>query len=122
MKVLSDLPSNSAPAQPPPANNFWTNDSTLSGWVTSAGGVRFCRASQSPDVRPGESSWAIKPQNVSVCDCGCNGNNWSGHGAFYGGHSDPTFCQPGGGGWAGVVAEGQPKGGITQWATKIWIR
>jgi len=105
-----------------PVTDFWTSDAVLNGWVTSAGGVRFCRASVSPDVRPGDTSWAVKPQDVPVGDCGCNGKDWSGHGAFYGGHANASLCTPGGGGWAGVVDEGQPKGGITKWATKIWIR
>jgi hypothetical protein len=105
-----------------PVTDFWTNDGTMNGWVTGAGGVRFCRASVSPSVRPGDTSWAIKPQDVPVGDCGCNAAGWSGHGAFYGGHPDANFCTPSGGGWAGVVDEGQTKGNITNWATKIWIR
>jgi hypothetical protein len=105
-----------------PVTDFWTNDGTLNGWVNNAGGVRFCRASVSPNVRPGDTSWAIKPQDVPVGDCGCNAAGWAGHGAFYGGHPDATFCTPSGGGWAGVIDEGQTKGNITRWATKIWIR
>jgi hypothetical protein len=105
-----------------PVNDFWTSDVTLNGWATKAGGVRFCRASLSPTIRPGDTSWAIKPQDVGVGDCGCNGTGWVGHGAFYGGHADASFCTPGGGGWAGVVDEGQAKGNVTKWATKIWIR
>jgi hypothetical protein len=47
---------------------------------------------------------------------------WAGKGAFYGGHSDPTICNPSGGGWAGVADEGQPKGDIHKWGLQLWIR
>ncbi len=102
--------------------DFWTSDATLGGWVNSAGGAVLCRGSRSPDVRPGDSSWAVKPSDVPVGECGCNGMGWSGHGAYYGGHSDASFCTPSGGGWAGVADEAQAKGNISKWATKIWIR
>jgi len=105
-----------------PVLDFWTNDPKLSGWMTSAGGAVLCRASRSPNVRPGDTSWALKPQDQPAGDCGCNGAAWAGFGAFYGGHTNATACTPYGGGWAGVVDDGQPKGNITWWATKIWIR
>lgn len=105
-----------------PVTDFWTNDGTLGGWVNAAGGAVLCRASRSPNVRPGDTSWAVKPLDVPVGDCGCNAAGWGGHGAFYGGHSDANFCTPSGGGWAGVVGDGQTKGNIVKWATKLWIR
>lgn len=105
-----------------PIRSFWTTDSKLLGWITDASGAVLCRASQVPTVRPGDSSWAIKPLNSAVGNCGCNGSGWTGRGAFYGGHTDATSCVGMGGGWAGVADDGEPKGALVKFATKIWIR
>jgi len=82
----------------------------------------FCRGSESPDIRPGDSSWAIKPKDDHATDCGCNSGGWTGRGAYYGGHSDANQCTPSGGGWAGVAADGEAKGNIDKWELQIWIR
>jgi hypothetical protein len=105
-----------------PVSDFFSTDPRLQGWVSAAGGAVLCRASQSPDVRPGDSSWAIKPRNDSASACGCNSQEWVGRGAFYGGHSDSTLCNPSGGGWAAVTDNGQPKGGVEDWSLQIWVR
>lgn len=103
-------------------SDLMTTNETLRTWVSAAGGAIFCRASQEPDVRPGDSSWAIKPQDDTHAGCGCNDGGWTGRGAFYSGHIDPTSCNPSGGGWAGVADDGQPKGKIKKFGLKIWIR
>jgi hypothetical protein len=105
-----------------PISGLLTTNATLRGWVETAGGAVFCRGSQSPLVRPGDSSWAIKPKDDTHQDCGCNSGGWLGRGAFYGGHSDATLCNPSGGGWAGVTDDGQPKGGVKRFGVKLWIR
>jgi len=105
-----------------PLSSFTTTDSTLSGWVSAAGGAVFCRGSENPGVRPGDSSWAIKPQDDHEVDCGCNSMGWYGRGAFYGGHSNANQCASSGGGWAGVADNGTPKGNIDKWALELWIR
>jgi hypothetical protein len=102
--------------------DFYTTNDSLESWVNAAGGAVLCRASQSPDVRPGDSSWAVKPRNDTNQACGCNSSGWNGRGAFYGGHSDPTLCNPSGGGWSGVTDNGGAKGNITDWWLQIWIR
>jgi hypothetical protein len=105
-----------------PVSELFTTDALLQDWVNAAGGAVLCRASQSPDVRPGDSSWAIKPRNDTASECGCNSPGWVGRGAFYGGHSDPTLCNPSGGGWAAVTDNGVPKGGVEDWWLQIWVR
>jgi hypothetical protein len=105
-----------------PVSDFYTTNDTLQGWVDSAGGAVLCRASQSPDIRPGDSSWAIKPKNDTNQACGCNSSGWAGRGAFYGGHSNQTLCNPSGGGWAAVADNGQAKGNVTDWWLQIWVR
>ncbi|HKY38017.1 MAG TPA: fibrinogen-like YCDxxxxGGGW domain-containing protein [Polyangiaceae bacterium] len=105
-----------------PVTEFFTTDDTLQSWVDAAGGAVLCRASQSPDVRPGDSSWAVKPKDDTNQACGCNARGWSGRGGFYGGHSDPTFCSPSGGGWSGVTDNGGAKGNVTDWWLQLWIR
>ena len=105
-----------------PISSFNTTDSTLSGWVKAAGGAIFCRGSESPGVRPGDSSWAIKPKDDHEVDCGCNSGGWFGRGAYYGGHSNANQCTPSGGGWAGVAGDGETKGNIDKWELQIWIR
>jgi hypothetical protein len=105
-----------------PLSSFSTTDGELSGWVSTAGGAVLCRASESPGVRPGDSSWAIKPKDDTMTGCGCNSSGWAGHGAYYGGHSDPTYCNASGGGWAGVADNGEPKGDVEGWELQIWIR
>jgi hypothetical protein len=105
-----------------PVSEFWTSDDQLQDWVNAAGGAVLCRGSQSPDVRPGDSSWAIKPQDDTNTLCGCNSQGWTGRGAFYGGHSDQTQCNPSGGGWSAVTADGGAKGNVTDWWLQIWVR
>jgi hypothetical protein len=105
-----------------PISDFYTTNPALGGWVNAAGGAVLCRASQSPSVRPGDTSWAIKPKNDTETQCGCNSPSWTGRGAFYGGFTNPTLCNPSGGGWAGIADNGATKGGITRWSVQIWIR
>lgn len=105
-----------------PITDLLTTNQDLKGWVETAGGAILCRGSQSPDVRPGDSSWAIKPQDDMHGGCGCNDGGWLGRGAFYGGHPDATSCSPSGGGWSGVTDNGGPKGDIKRFGLKLWIR
>lgn len=105
-----------------PVTDLLTTNQQLRDWVDMAGGAIFCRGSKSPDVRPGDTSWAIKPQGDMHGDCGCNDGGWVGRGAFYGGFADATSCSPSGGGWSGVTDDGQPKGNIQRYGLKIWIR
>ena len=97
-----------------PVSQFATSESELQGWVSGAGGARFCRASRMSDVRPGDTSWAIKDRNDSNGQCGCSSGSWAGRGAYYGGSNNATVCGDYGGGWAGVVDDGEVKAGITQ--------
>jgi hypothetical protein len=99
-----------------------TSSIALSDMVRAAGGARFCRASSSPDARPGDTSWAIKPQNDSATECGCSASNWAGQGAFYGGHLNATSCGGYGGGWAAVRSNGEAKAGMNDVSTELWIR
>jgi hypothetical protein len=105
-----------------PVSDFYTTNTLLKDWVNAAGGAVLCRASQSPDVRPGDSSWAIKPKDDTNQACGCNNPGWTGRGAFYGGHSNPTLCNPSGGGWSSVTDNGGAKGNVTDWWLQLWIR
>ena len=105
-----------------PVTNFWTSDDELRGWVTEASGAVFCRASQSLDVRPGDTSWAVKPANDTNVECGCSSGQWIGRGAFYGGNLNPTACYAFGGGWASVRGDNEPKGGITDYQLELWVR
>ena len=36
--------------------NFETNDSRLNDWVSSDGGIVFCKAAYSPNIRPRDTS------------------------------------------------------------------
>jgi len=107
-----------------PARGFTTSDPTLANWVAGAAGAVFCEASRSPDIRPGDSSWALKPASDNETSCGCNSINWVGRGAYYGGVAEnPVSCGSWGGGFAGVKDTGQQKGGITtNGETRIYIR
>ncbi len=102
-----------------------TSEPQLTTWFTNGGGAQLCVGSGHPDVRPGETSWAVKPRDDSSNGCGCNNAGWNGRGAFYGGapNGEQTSCTGYGGGWAGVKGEGEAKGGITPpYETLIWIR
>ncbi len=105
-------------------SNLTSSDSDLSSWVTGAGGASFCRASRSNNVRPGDTSWAIRDRNENRSDCGCNNGSWRGRGAYYGGEmNNATACDPWGGGWAGVIDDSDQKGGITpDYETLIKVR
>jgi hypothetical protein len=105
-----------------PVTNLSTSESQLQDWVNEAGGAVFCRASQSLDVRPGDTSWAIKPANDTNADCGCNSRQWIGRGAFYGGNVNATSCYGFGGGWASVRDDYEQKGGILEYELELWIR
>lgn len=105
-----------------PITSLTSSNSDLQMWVDAAGGAIFCRGSKSPDVRPGDSSWAIKPKDDTHGDCGCNDGGWLGRGAFYGGHPDANSCNPSGGGWSGVTDAGEPKGNVKRFGLKIWVR
>ena len=106
-----------------PVTSFVTSDATLAGWVTAAGGAVFCRASRATDVRPGDTSWAIKPMDSKGTGCGCDDPTSRDRGAFYGGVLQATSCASWGGGWAGVKADGETKSGLTSTTDlSIWIR
>jgi hypothetical protein len=106
-----------------PISNVMTSDTTLAGWITTAGGALFCRASRSQDIRPGDTGWAVKPSDSREADCGCNNMSWVGRGAFYGGFRTPTSCMGWGGGWAGVKATAVQKGGVISTADlSLWVR
>jgi hypothetical protein len=105
-----------------PVSDFFTTNAQLRNWVNAAGGAVLCRASQSPDIRPGDTSWAVKPRDDSNTNCGCSTHGWTGRGAFYGGHSDATACISNGGGWSAITDNGEPKGGIQDWWLQIWVR
>ena len=99
-----------------------TSDANLQGWVSSAGGAILCRAAASPDVRPGDTSWAIKPADDDNAECGCNSMNWSGRGAYYSGSESCTSCSCWPGSFVGVRDDGEPKAGPTTWTTRLWVR
>ncbi len=108
-----------------PLSGFSTNDPALAGWVSAAGGAVLCVASRDGDVRPGDTSWAVKPQDDMFNDCGCNSGGWWGRGVFYGGTrpDEQTTCCGHGGGWSGAADLGQQKGGIyPSYEAQIWIR
>jgi hypothetical protein len=106
-----------------PLTGYASSDPTLDGWVTSAGSAIFCVASHDSDIRPGDTSWAVKGSNDTNTACGCNSSNWVGSGAYYGGFTNQTLCSGWGGGWAGVVGNGGMKGGITPaYETDLYIR
>jgi hypothetical protein len=106
-----------------PVGGFATSDPQLAGWVSSAGGANFCRAARATDVRPGDTSWAVKPRDSIGTGCGCNDPIWKDRGAFYGGVLQATVCAEWGGGWAGVQDVDAFKGG---WKSVVdlalWIR
>ena len=98
-----------------PTTQFTTSEGQLQTWVSDAGGANFCRASRMSNVRPGDTSWAIKDKNDGNTACGCNSGSWAGRGAFYGGApSNSTSCGSYGGGWAGVKDDGEQKAGLRQ--------
>jgi hypothetical protein len=108
-----------------PVTSFVTSNNTLSGWVASAGGAIFCRASRSPTERPADTSWAVKPTGPMQVACGCNGPKSADRGVFYGGGVPPiTSCSmPAGGAFAGVKDNGQPKSGLKSAADlSFWVR
>jgi hypothetical protein len=105
-----------------PMFDFGTSDATLNGWVQEAGGALLCRGSASPDVRPGDTSWAILPRAEEAWTCGCSSHGWQGRGGFYGGHPDANSCNPHGGGWSGITDNGVPKGDIAEYGLQFWIR
>jgi len=91
--------------------DFESNDDQLNTWVEQDGGIKFCRASEWPNFRPGDTSWGLIPNGSAQRDCGCNSGGWSGYGAYYGGFdSGCTSCGCQGGGWSGTRASGQNKG------------
>ncbi|HIA01289.1 MAG TPA: hypothetical protein EYN66_05180, partial [Myxococcales bacterium] len=96
-----------------PVSNFSTNHATLNSWVSSAGGAHFCRASVYSSIRPGDTSWALKPVDDNNTACGCNSGGWTGQGAYYAGHPSPTVCNSYPGGWSGVKESGEAKGGYS---------
>jgi fibrinogen beta/gamma subunit family protein len=105
--------------------SFATSDGLLNGWVMSDGGAKLCVAASSPNTRPGDTSWAIKPRNDNHAQCGCNDMSWAGRGAYYGGTpaGQQTVCDGWGGGWAGPKDNAIQKGGLAPAvATSLWIR
>ncbi len=106
-----------------PVGQFTTSDSTLAGWVSAGGGAVFCRASRATDIRPGDTSWGIKPRDSTGSACGCNNPIWKDRGAFYGGLLMPTVCASYGGSWAGVVSVDIKKGGQSNRGDlALWVR
>ncbi|MEZ4447345.1 MAG: fibrinogen-like YCDxxxxGGGW domain-containing protein [Polyangiaceae bacterium] len=105
-----------------PVTTFATSNQSLAGWVGSAGGAIVCRAAVAPDIRPGDTSWAIKPQDDDQDGCGCSSSGWSGRGAFYSGSSSCTSCGCWPGSFVGVKDHGEPKAGVTSWTTRLFIR
>jgi hypothetical protein len=105
-----------------PITRFASSNGALSDWIKEAGGAVFCRASRSPDLRPGDTSWGVKPRDDVQTECGCSGTSWAGQGAFYGGHLNATSCGGYGGGWAAVRDWGQQKAGVINLTSEIWIR
>jgi hypothetical protein len=106
-----------------PVTDFDTNDARLADWVATNGGAAFCRAAVSPDIRPGHTSWAIKPASDLRSGCGCDNSGWLARGAFYSGSSTCTSCDCWGpGGFVGVKGEGELKAGITGYTTSIYVR
>lgn len=109
-----------------PVTNYTSSEALLNGFVAaSANKAAFCLAAKSPDVRPGDTSWAVKPESDANDDCGCNSGGWAGKGAFYGGASagNQTSCGAQGGAWAGPKDNGAPKGGITAVTElRLWVR
>jgi hypothetical protein len=117
-----------------PLTNFSTSDDRLNEWVLTGGGAMFCRASKYPSVRPGDTSWAVKPVNSTGAGCGCNDVIWHDRGLFYGGGIPITSCTlPRGGAFSGVkdgVAPGdtsahvnEPKAGEASTSPlSIWVR
>jgi hypothetical protein len=104
---------------------FSTSEGLLNGWINMGGGAQLCVASRAMNVRPGDTSWAIKPRNDNNTQCGCNSMGWVGRGAYYGGTptGQQTVCDGWGGGWAGVRDNMVQKGGIAPTVeTRIWIR
>lgn len=103
-----------------PVSKVTSSNTTLSGWLS--GGAVFCRAASST-YRPGDTSWALVPSTNPDTTCGCNGMGWSGNGIYYGGVSPADACTGWGGGFAGVRAVGEQKGGATS-ATELvlWVR
>jgi len=108
-----------------PLTNFVTSNTTMSGWVTTAGGAIFCRASRSTTERPADTSWAVKPTGPMQVACGCSGPQAADRGVFYGGGIPPiTSCSmPSGGGFAGVKDNKQAKSGLKGVADlSLWVR
>jgi hypothetical protein len=106
-----------------PLAQFETSDATLASWVSSAGGAIFCRAARSTDIRPGDTSWAVKPRDSTGTGCGCDDPVWQDRGAFYGGVVNATLCTGWGGGWAGVKDVNDFKGAQTSAVDlALWIR
>jgi hypothetical protein len=106
-------------------SNEATSEAALAGWFNSGNGAQLCVASRMSDVRPGDTSWAIKARDDNNNGCGCNSTAWVGRGAYYGGTVDgqQSTCIGWGGGWAGVKDNGAQKGGIVPtYETLIWIR
>lgn len=96
-----------------PLANVITNDSDLETAILADSGAEFCRASSfANNVRPGDTSWAIKPKDDTNLACGCNSGGWAGEGAFYGGFANGTHnsCNGWGGGFTGWRANSQQKG------------
>ena len=108
-----------------PLTNFSTSNANLTSWVNGDGGAKFCNASHDPDIDPGNSTWAVKPQLDDNTGCGCNSTGWAGRGAYYGGanEAEVTICNGWGGAWAGVQDNGDAKAGLAPMAvTRIYIR
>ena len=104
---------------------FWSNDSRLNDLVSSDGGIVFCKAAYSPNIRPGDTSWGLIPLGSYHRSCGCNSGGWAGYGAFYGGTSSScTVCGCQGGGWSGTKGSGENKGlgGYQNVDLKIYVK
>jgi hypothetical protein len=105
-----------------PITYVTTSDSMLAGWIAGAGGAKLCVASREPDIRPGDSSWAIKPLDDDYTECGCN-NRLGRPRRFLQRRGEPHVVARLRRRLAGVRDTGVQKGGVVPTSeTRIWIR
>ncbi len=109
-----------------PLKSFATNHPKLESWVSLARGAHLCRASRFPNVRPGDTSWAIKPLSDTYTLLGCSSDEagpWTGQGAYYAGHCHATTPGSWPGAWSGVADMFEAKAGFAvPWDTFLWVR
>jgi hypothetical protein len=107
-----------------PITGVASSENQLITWVNTAQGAKLCRAAVGASIRPGDTSWAIKPLDNNETQCGCSSMGWTGRGAYYGG-TEPNCtgpCTCWGGSFVGVKDNGQQKSDVTGYDTWIYIR